>query len=103
MILRIFSKASFHCNHCGADSNFYRSPVAIFERWCQCPICHTHNVKVRSRVDRIDRMSPNPLRRALWLLGCPLYHCTFCRYQFRDWRGLDPQREGCPADLRNLV
>jgi len=36
-------------------------------------------------------MSSNPLRRLL--IGSPLYHCTFCRYQFRDWRGLDPKRD----------
>jgi hypothetical protein len=35
-------------------------------------------------------MSQNPLRRMLGLAGFPLYHCTFCRLQFRDWRGRDP-------------
>jgi hypothetical protein len=38
--------------------------------------------------DRIDSTSRNPLRRMLKLFGCPLYHCTFCRMQFRDWRKL---------------
>jgi hypothetical protein len=36
-------------------------------------------------------VSRNPCRRLLF--GCPLYHCTFCRYQFRDWRRLYPVRE----------
>jgi hypothetical protein len=37
-------------------------------------------------LDKVDRMSGNPLRRALGFLGFPLYHCNFCRYQFHDWR-----------------
>jgi hypothetical protein len=32
------------------------------------------------------------LRRLLGLFGLPLYHCTFCRFQFRDWRKLHPNR-----------
>jgi hypothetical protein len=31
-------------------------------------------------------MSRNPLRKLLAIFGCPLYHCIYCRYQFRDWR-----------------
>jgi hypothetical protein len=31
-------------------------------------------------------MSFNPFRFLLILLGRPLYHCAFCRLQFRDWR-----------------
>jgi hypothetical protein len=42
------------------------------------------------KADKVDRMSNNLLRRLLRLVGCPLYHCTFCRYQFRDWRPLNP-------------
>lgn len=64
----------------------------MFQRWCQCPLCHDHQLGILRREDKIDRMSRNPLRRALSLFGFPLYHCTFCRYQFRDWRRLDPDR-----------
>ena len=89
---RIFARASFRCNHCGANSNFYRPFVAAFQRWCQCPLCHNRQLTTLSKADKIDRRSRNPLRRLLGLFGFPLYHCTFCRYQFRDWRGMDPNR-----------
>ena len=44
----------------------------------------------RSRYDRIDRKSDSLLRRSLGLFGAPIYHCTFCRLQFRDFHGLEP-------------
>lgn len=91
LLVRIFSKASFHCERCGTNSNFYRPVFAIFQRWCQCPICHNRHLAVLRKADKIDRMSSNAVRRLLFLLGFPIYHCTFCRYQFRDWRKLDPR------------
>jgi hypothetical protein len=69
---------------------------AIFQRWCQCPRCHNRCLAILSKADKVDRMSANVLRRMLRLFGFPLYHCTFCRYQFRDWRKLDPE-SGKPA------
>jgi hypothetical protein len=52
-------------------------------------------LEVRRKPDLIDRMSPNPLRRSLRLFGFPIYHCTFCRYQFRDWR--KPDQDGAES------
>ena len=94
--LKLVSRASFHCAGCGANLNFYRPGIAIFERWCQCPLCHNRDLTKRSKADKVDRMSRNLLRGLLRLVGCPLYHCTFCRYQFRDWRSLDPARGNRP-------
>jgi hypothetical protein len=87
-ILKLISRASFRCEHCGAKFNFYRPVLTVFERYAQCPLCANRELSVRQSVDQVDRMSGNLLRRLL--IGCPLYHCTYCRYQFRDWRGLDP-------------
>ena len=70
----------------------YRSFYAMFLPGCRCPLCDNRELTTLTRVDKIDRMSANPLRRLLYLFGCPLYHCTFCRYQFRDYRGLEPRR-----------
>lgn len=92
----MFARASFRCNHCGANSNFYRPIVAAFQSGCQCPLCHNRQLMVLGKPDKIDRRSRNPLRHLLGLLGFPLYHCTFCRYQFRDWRRLDPNRGELP-------
>jgi hypothetical protein len=96
VVLKILSRASFRCDDCGTTSHFYRPVIAIFQRWCQCPLCHNRQLTIRRKRDNIDRMSSNPLRRLLRLFGFPIYHCTFCRYQFRDWRKLDRNR-GEPA------
>lgn len=87
---RIVSRASYRCEGCGANSYFYRPFFALFQRFSQCPICHNPRLSILSRRDHVDRRTRNPLRRMLGLFGRPLYHCTFCRFQFRDIRGLDP-------------
>lgn len=46
-----------------------------------------------SKYDKIDRKSSSIFRRLLGMFGAPIYHCTFCRVQFRDFRGLDPDRK----------
>ena len=88
---RIISKASYRCERCGEKSYFYRPFFALFQRFSQCPICHNRRLSILSRKDMIDGRTRNPFRRMLRLFGCPLYHCTFCRFQFRDWRRLEPQ------------
>lgn len=97
LVLKILSRASYECDYCHANTNFYRSFFALFQRWCQCPLCHNRQLTILGKVDKIDRMSSNPLRRLLRLLAFPLYHCTFCRYQFRDWRKLHPEALKVPA------
>ena len=36
-------------------------------------------------------MNRNPFRMLLGLFVAPLYHCTFCRLQFRDPRKRSPE------------
>lgn len=62
--------------------------MTIFNRYAECPRCGTLRLSRRVSIDRIDGMTRNPFRLILKLFGCPLYHCTFCRFQFRDWRKL---------------
>jgi hypothetical protein len=92
LFVKLFSRASFHCTKCGANFHFYRSFIACFQRWSRCPLCHNRDLDILQRADKVDRMSGNVLRALLRFPGCSLYHCTFCRYQFRDWRSLDPDR-----------
>ena len=87
---KVIAKASYRCERCGDKSYFYRSFFALFERYSQCPICHNRRLTKLGKRDKIDRRTRNPFRLMLVLLGCPLYHCTFCRFQFRDWRRLEP-------------
>lgn len=96
LLRKIVSRASFHCNHCGTNSNFYRPLIAAFQFRSQCPLCHNRILVKRSKLDRVDRVSANPLRRVLGLFGFPLYHCTFCRYQFRDFRPRAPEASRHP-------
>ncbi len=86
VLQKVVSRAVYHCDKCGSDMAARRSFFTIFHRFCECPRCGTQDVSKLAARDRIDQMSPNPLRRILVLLGCPIYHCTFCRLQFRDWR-----------------
>jgi hypothetical protein len=65
----------------------------IFQKYAECPLCQTRAISKLSKKDRVDPTTLNPLRRMLALFGAPLYHCTFCRVQFRDWRKADPGRK----------
>ncbi len=93
LIEKVLCSAAFHCKDCGAESRHYRSFFAIFQSYCQCPVCHNRDLTKLAKRDKLDRMHPNPLRRLLQVFHAPLYHCTFCRLQFRDWRGLAPNRK----------
>ena len=63
-----------------------RRYLSIFQRYCECPRCGTRTLSRIFSGDRVDRTSSNPLRWILGLFGAPLYHCIYCRFQFRDWR-----------------
>lgn len=91
MAERLVFRAVYRCAHCNRRVSQPRSFLTIFHRYCECPRCGTRDLSRLAQKDRIDGISPNPLRRMLKLLGCPLYHCTFCRMQFRDWRKTEPK------------
>jgi DNA-directed RNA polymerase subunit RPC12/RpoP len=87
---RLVYRAVYRCEDCNRAASRPRSVLTIFKRYAECPRCGTFDLSRLAAKDRIDSTSPNPFRRILKLLGCPLYHCTFCRMQFRDWRGRAP-------------
>jgi predicted Zn finger-like uncharacterized protein len=90
---KLYTLAIFKCPKC--DDRFYlrRKFLGIFGRYVQCPKCGTMNLSKFKNIDRIDRVNKNPFRLALSIVGAPLYHCTFCRLQFWDWRSRDPEAE----------
>ena len=91
--LKVVSKASFSCPRCESRWNRPRALFFFFQRYVECPLCKTRAISQLAKKDRIDPMLFNPLRRLLALFGASIYHCTFCRVQFRDWRKLDPRRK----------
>jgi DNA-directed RNA polymerase subunit RPC12/RpoP len=71
--------------------------LSIFQRYAECPKCGTRTLsRIHSR-DRVDKISRNPLRRLLGLFGASLYHCIYCRYQFRDWRKRESDQKANPT------
>ena len=83
---RLVFRAVYSCEDCRRRSSRPRAFLTFFSRYVECPRCGTRDLSRLASKDRIDAISRNPFRRILKLLGCPLYHCTFCRMQFRDWR-----------------
>lgn len=88
---RLVYRAVYRCEECNHRTARPRSFVSVLNRYVECPRCGNQDLTRLAQKDRIDSTSPNPLRRMLKLLGCPLYHCTFCRMQFRDWRDRSPE------------
>ena len=83
---KLVSRADFRCVSCNRIVSLRQPYLSIFQRYCECPKCGTRSLNRIFSRDRVDKMSRNPLRRLLALIGAPLYHCIYCRYQFRDWR-----------------
>lgn len=83
---RLVSQAVFVCESCGLKIAVGRPYLSIFQGFAECPRCCTRRVSRLSSRDHVDSFSSNPIRRILGLLGAPLYHCIYCRYQFHDWR-----------------
>jgi DNA-directed RNA polymerase subunit RPC12/RpoP len=77
------------CSGCGAVWYWRR---VLLQKHVRCPDCGTNRLSKLTKYDKIDRKSRSYLRRFLGMFGAPIYHCTFCRLQFRDYRGLDPKR-----------
>ena len=89
-VQRVVDRAVYLCENCGGKFYIRRSLFSLFRRYAECPECGIRDLTKLASRDGVDRMTRNPLRRLLRIFGAPLYHCTFCRFQFRDWRGRAP-------------
>jgi DNA-directed RNA polymerase subunit RPC12/RpoP len=84
---RLHARAVYKCLKCDNRIYIRRKLVTAFNRYARCPQCGTRrNLSKLRSIDRVDRLNKNPLRLLLRLFGAPLYHCTFCRLQFWDFR-----------------
>ena len=57
-----------------------------------CPMCGTSQLRLRRTVDRIDTLSSSVLSRMKKMLGAELHHCEFCRFQFYDFKKIEPAK-----------
>jgi predicted RNA-binding Zn-ribbon protein involved in translation (DUF1610 family) len=89
-VQRIFNRAKLRCTSCGAVWYWRRY---LLQEHTLCPECGTSRLSKLRKYDKIDRKNSSFFRRFLAIFGAPIYHCTFCRLQFRDYRQLNPDRK----------
>jgi DNA-directed RNA polymerase subunit RPC12/RpoP len=82
---RFIYAEAFRCDSCEK-----RVRIATFNlkrlRYVKCPSCHSVDLTILKRPDRIDRMQKGLLNALQRVGGGKLYHCWFCRIQFYDTR-----------------
>jgi uncharacterized protein with PIN domain len=81
------------CSACGYREREWRVPFAseaafVFSRYTRCIECGGYRVRRLSERDHIDRMSAHPLSLVFGVVLAPINHCSPCRLQYRDWRGI---------------
>lgn len=98
LLQRLLFRRLFVCRACGTQLRAWRIPLEGTVRFVASP--HTRciscgNVRVRHLVtrDRIDHMSAHPFSLLAALVRAPIYHCNACRYQYHDWRGVNPDAQ----------
>jgi DNA-directed RNA polymerase subunit RPC12/RpoP len=84
------TRAKIQCALCGNVWYWHRQ---IFQQYALCPECGTARISKLAKYDKIDRVSKSMVRHIMGLFRATIYHCTFCRLQFRDHRELDPGRK----------
>ncbi len=88
---KITCKACFVCTVCKADVRKFNTIFQFLQHHAECPRCGTADIGKTKGIDKIDKMTRNPLRHLLRMFGAPLYHCHYCRYQFYDYRPRHPK------------
>jgi hypothetical protein len=68
---------------------FEATRTFAFSRCTRCIECGSARVRQLESRDRIDRMSRHPASLLMALTLAPIYHCSPCRLQYRDWRPVD--------------
>ncbi len=62
------------------------SPISSPQRRVRCPSCGSERLQLRTKPDRIDRVThtPSDFVKRLFIANMQLYHCYVCRLQFYD-------------------
>jgi DNA-directed RNA polymerase subunit RPC12/RpoP len=95
---RLTCRRVYRCTRCSGKLAVHRTLVAFFHSRCVCPSCGSGDLNKLSSPkspendspenESADKLTTNPVRRLLGLMGAPLYHCTVCHFQFHDFRPL---------------
>ena len=82
---RLLYSEAFRCESCGKRTK--NSSIDLkYVRYVKCPGCHSVDLTILKKPDRVDRMQRGVLNTLHRLGGGKLYHCWFCRIQFYDVR-----------------
>lgn len=82
---RLLYSEVYRCEHC--RERVRKSRVDLRNaHYVKCPRCHSVDLSVLRRRDKIDAMRPGLVNFLSRLAGGKLYHCWFCRLQFYDLR-----------------
>jgi hypothetical protein len=94
---RLRYAAVYRCRDCGEKRLEDQWYLFLLGRVSRCPHCGTHRLRKLRRIDKIDRMYPNPLSLLQKYFGANLHWCQYCRLQFYDFR---PRVEGADQLIR---
>ena len=95
---RLLFRRLFVCRACGTQLRAWRIPLEGTVRFVasphtRCISCGNARVRHLATRDRIDHMSAHPFSLIAALVRAPIYHCNACRYQYHDWRGVNPETQ----------
>ena len=82
---KFWYRSVYRCEDCG-KLVARKAAQPMFSAWSTCPRCGTRELRIRRKRDHVDSMSNGIFNRLQGLVGAPLHHCEFCRFQFYDFR-----------------
>lgn len=88
---RLIYRRVLQCPSCGFRHASRRLPFEATTNFAlslhtRCIQCGNQKVRRLPKRDQIDAMSHHPISLLLGLLFAPIYHCSPCRLQYRDFR-----------------
>jgi hypothetical protein len=93
---KLFFPDAFRCQECKRRTRRFSlrwSPTLrfLFSRYSVCVRCGTRRVKSVHRRDPIEDLSKHPFSLVQAIFLAPRKHCSYCRLQYFDVRGVAPR------------
>jgi len=83
--------AVYACKACDTEDRLPRAHQLHRGKVARCPKCGTYRLSRLKERDHIDAMQTGVLNMMELLAGGKLFHCRYCRLQFRDRRRLQSE------------